>query len=83
VVNGILVTRSVDACAKVLCGVIGNTLKTSVQVDGNNYRLVEEETKSTLRVVSRHCLLTNAFWSQYFDKPAHAVHDALLDASTI
>ena len=83
VVNGILVTRSVDMCAKTLRGVIRNDLKTKVVVEPENYRLVEEETKSTLRVVSRHHLLTNAFWSQYFDTSEQSVAPELLDASTI
>lgn len=83
VVNGILVTRSVDTCARVLRGVLENNLKMRVVVEPENYRLVEEETQSTLRVVSRHRLLTNAFWSQYFEDKAKMVDAELLDASTI
>jgi transcriptional regulator with XRE-family HTH domain len=83
VVNGILVTRSVQSCAKVLRGVIENNLRTRVEPEENNYRLVEQETKSTLRVVSRHQLLTNAFWTQYFEDARRPIDDELLDASTI
>lgn len=83
VVNGILVTRSVGSCAKILHGVIENTLKLDLIVEDENFRLVEEETQSTLRVVSRHHLLTNAFWSQYFEDVTKAVDAELLEASTI
>lgn len=67
VLNGILVTRSVPDCARLLRGVLANSLEFDVEVDEGNYRLVEKLTRSTLRVVSRHRLLTFAFWSQYFD----------------
>lgn len=83
VVNGILVTRSVQSCARVLRGVIENTLRTKVVPEEDNYRLVEQETQSTLRVVSRHQLLTNAFWTQYFEDSGRTVDDELLDARTI
>jgi transcriptional regulator with XRE-family HTH domain len=83
VVNGILVTRSVQSCARVLRGVIENTLKTKVVTEPDNYRLVEQETQSTLRVVSRHQLLTNAFWTQYFENSGRTVDDELLEAKTI
>jgi transcriptional regulator with XRE-family HTH domain len=83
VVNGILVTRSVRSCATVLRGVLENSLETKVEVEEENYRLVEQETKSTLRVVSRHHLLTNAFWAQYFEDEGRTVDRELLDATTI
>jgi transcriptional regulator with XRE-family HTH domain len=72
VLNGILVTRSVDSCAALLRSVFANEIDAEVEVDEYNYRLVERSTRSTLRVVSRHQLLTNAFWTQYFEVEAGA-----------
>lgn len=83
VVNGIIVTRSVDSCAKVLRGVVGNSLEMTLLIEGHNYRLVERDTQSTLRVVSRHHLLTNAFWSQYFEDGGSPSEISSLDATTI
>jgi hypothetical protein len=42
------------------------SLQTELQVDPDNYRLLEKRTRSTLRVISRHQLLTHAFWTQFF-----------------
>jgi hypothetical protein len=83
VLNGILVTRSIGECATLLRGVLENNLKFDVEFDEQNYRLVERITRSTIRVVSRHRLLTFAFWSQYFDPdnfsiPAHELPVATL-----
>jgi hypothetical protein len=66
VLNGILVVRSSHMCAEVMQRLITNTIETEVVVDDSNYRLVERITGSTLRVISRHSLLTYAFWTQYF-----------------
>jgi transcriptional regulator with XRE-family HTH domain len=66
VLNGILVVRSSEMCAKVTHGLITNTIETDVLIDDDNYRLVERLTRSTLRVISKHKLLNNAFWTQYF-----------------
>jgi hypothetical protein len=63
--NGILVVRSVSQCAGVLNALIRNELKFKLKKDEFNYRLVEEGTKSTMRVISRHTLLRNAFEAQY------------------
>jgi hypothetical protein len=67
VLNGILVTRSIEDCGRLLRAVIENKIEMEVEVDNANYRLVEKKTRSTLRVVSRHRLLTFAFWGQYFE----------------
>ena len=72
ILNGILVTRSMQECARLLAQVVENTIQTDVLVDDSNYRLVERATRSTLRVVSRHRLLTFAFWSQYFEESSAA-----------
>lgn len=65
VLNGILVVRSVKQCATVLDGIIQNKLKLKLVRDEKNYKLVETVTKSTIRVISRHFLLRNAFEAQY------------------
>ena len=67
VLNGILVVRSAESCARVMNRIVRNTLETELIVDEANYRLVEKTTRSTLRVISRHKMLTNAFWTQFFD----------------
>jgi transcriptional regulator with XRE-family HTH domain len=66
VLNGILVVRSVEVCAQVMYELLTHSLQTELQVDADNYRLLEKRTRSTLRVISRHQLLTNAFWTQFF-----------------
>ena len=65
VLNGILVARSVDSCATVIHALIQNDLDLEMvfpMAEGDlNYRLVEKTTGSTIRVISRHQLLHNAF----------------------
>lgn len=65
VLNGILVARSVDACANLLARLIRNDLQLELHVDDDNYRLVERSTRSTIRVISRHQLIMNAFSAFY------------------
>ena len=65
VLNGILVTRTVEQCAKVLEAVIKNDLDLESQKDEDNYRVIERVTGSTIRVISRHELLRNAFEAHY------------------
>jgi hypothetical protein len=66
VLNGILVVRSAASCAAAVNRLILNTLETELVVDPDNYKLLEKVTRSTLRVISRNRLLTNAFWTQFF-----------------
>ncbi|PIQ23878.1 hypothetical protein COW36_13655 [bacterium (Candidatus Blackallbacteria) CG17_big_fil_post_rev_8_21_14_2_50_48_46] len=66
VLNGILVVRSAEACTRMLEQILTNTLETELKVEPENYRLIEKHTGSTLRVISKNRLLTNAFWTQYF-----------------
>ncbi len=66
VLNGILVVRSVESCTRMLEQLLTHTLETELRVEPENYRLVEKHTGSTLRVISKNRLLTNAFWTQYF-----------------
>lgn len=65
VLNGILVARSVEACAGLVESLIKNQLGFRLEIDENNYRLVETTTGSTARVISRHALITNAFGAFY------------------
>jgi hypothetical protein len=65
VLNGILVVRSVRQCAEMLSALIENRLDLKLVKDDQNYRLVEVGTNSTMRVISRHTLLRNAFEAQY------------------
>jgi transcriptional regulator with XRE-family HTH domain len=65
VLNGILVVRSVRQCAEVLSALIENKLDLKLAKDEHNYKLVEVGTNSTMRVISRHTLLRNAFEAQY------------------
>lgn len=65
VLNGMIVVRSVETCSKILKQLITNQLSLSLEVDEWNYRLVEESTRSTIRVISKHKLLRNAFVHYY------------------
>ena len=66
VLNGIIVVRSAESCIKMLYELLTNSIETELVHEDNNYRLVEKHTSSTLRVISKNKLLTNAFWTQYF-----------------
>jgi hypothetical protein len=66
VLNGILVVRSAESCIKMVYELLTNTIKTRLEAEDDNYKLVEKHTGSTLRVISKNKLLTNAFWTQYF-----------------
>jgi transcriptional regulator with XRE-family HTH domain len=63
--NGILVARSIDACAQLIPALVRNDLKSDLEIDDDNYRLVERSTRSTMRVISRHTLIGNAFTAFY------------------
>jgi hypothetical protein len=65
VLNGILVARSINSCAKLLKGVFENKLDLELEIDNDNYRLVERSTRSTIRVISRNVLLVNALNNLY------------------
>jgi transcriptional regulator with XRE-family HTH domain len=65
VLNGILVVRSVSSCANLLQDLVENKLDLELKIDENNYRLIERKTKSTIRVISRHKLISNAFLTFY------------------
>ena len=68
VLNGILVVRSVDSCARLVRALIRNEIESDLEIDDDNYRLVERGTRSTMRVISRHGLIGNAF-SAFYKRP--------------
>lgn len=65
VLNGILVVRSLEACADILARLVRNDLELDLKIDDQNYRLVERTTRSTIRVIARHTLIGNAFDAFY------------------
>lgn len=65
--NGVLVARSVEACARLLRTLIENKLEFELEVDDANYYLVEKLTGSIYRVVSRNRLLSDAL-TAHFEK---------------
>ncbi|MFT7005248.1 MAG: hypothetical protein ACJAWW_002621 [Sulfurimonas sp.] len=65
VLNGIIVVRSVQSCADVLYGLLENSLKLCLKEDESNYKLIEESTGSTIRVISKNILLNYSFEQFY------------------
>ncbi|SRR5712691_2107936 len=65
VAHGIIVVRTMGECAKMLRKVLLHDLTFSIKHEGGNFLLVEEETKSILRVVTDDSLLTHSFWSYF------------------
>jgi len=65
VLNGILVVRSIKSCARLVRNLLENKLDLELEVDEHNYRLIERNTHSTIRVISRHQLISNAFKTFY------------------
>ncbi len=65
VAHGIIVVRTKDECAKMLRKVLLHDLEFSIQHEGGNFRLVEKETQSILRVVTDDPLLSHSFWTYF------------------
>ncbi len=65
VLNGILVVRSIDSCARLVRALVRNELESEIVIDHDNYRLIEKSTRSTMRVISRHTLIANSFTTFY------------------
>jgi transcriptional regulator with XRE-family HTH domain len=65
VLNGILVARSVESCGVLLRKVFENNLDLKLVRGEESYKLIERSTQSTIRVISKHSLLANAFASYY------------------
>lgn len=65
VLNGMLVVRSVDRCARLVASLLRNDHELALLDDDHNYRLIEKSTQSVIRVISRHSLVVNAFSAFY------------------
>ncbi len=65
VLNGILVVRSINSCAQLVNALLENKLELELQVDEKNYKLIEKNTLSTIRVISTHKLISNSFKTFY------------------
>lgn len=68
IINGILVSRSLDSCASLLRGVLENSLELEYLVEDDNYRLIEKTTGSTVRVIARNRLVASAFERVYLEE---------------
>lgn len=73
VLNGMLVARSVDSCARLVAALLKNDQELELVDDDSSYRLVEKSTGSVIRVISRHSLLVNAFTAFYSERSADSV----------
>jgi hypothetical protein len=67
VANGVLVVRSVNDCAEILCRLLTNSLKFSLEQDQNQgcTMLKEEISQSPFRAVSNYEKMANSFWNFY------------------
>jgi hypothetical protein len=69
VANGVLVARTVQACAELIYRIITRTLEFDIEekeVDKVTYYLLREKiSKSIFRVMTGDAMLTNAFWNFY------------------
>jgi transcriptional regulator with XRE-family HTH domain len=64
--NGLIVTRSINECINIIHQILSNSLETELIQDYGGYRLVEKATNSTLRVVSKNALISNAYLNQFY-----------------
>lgn len=67
VAHGILVARTPEHCAKLLRGILLNSLDLQIRHEGGLYLLEEQSSGCILRVVSGDALLTHAFWTYFRD----------------
>jgi len=65
VANGVLVARDIATCARLLRGVITNSLRFDLEEEKAMWLLREQETKSVYRVVTKDRKLSNCFWNYY------------------
>lgn len=65
VARGVIVTRSVKSTAKVVRELLLNTLEYDIQPYKDNWVLVDEITRSIVRVVTKNSVLTTAFWNEF------------------
>jgi hypothetical protein len=73
VLNGVLVVRSPEQCARVLTNILTNALDFQFQDDEKNQCILlkEEISNSPFRVVTKHEKLSNSFWNFYLTKEHH------------
>ena len=64
VARGVIMTRIIDDTARVVSGIPRGTLSYEIEETEANWLLVDELTKSVVRVVTRDAVLTTAFWSE-------------------
>jgi hypothetical protein len=64
--RGVIVTRSVGTTAEVAKGIFLGTLRFEIIDDKLNWLLLDELTKSPIRVVTKDPILTTAFWSEHW-----------------
>jgi hypothetical protein len=64
VARGVIVTRSVETTAEVVNAIFLGTLKYEILDDKLNWLLLDQITKSPVRVVTKDPILTTAFWSE-------------------
>lgn len=77
ILNGMIVSRSVNSCATILRKLVTNQLELELQSDENNYRLIEKSTKSIIRVISRHALISSAF-STFYEQSTTASRNSII-----
>ncbi len=65
VARGVIVTRSVDDTAHVLKGLLVGNLDYEISEDESNAILLEQKTRSPMRVVTKDPTLTTSFWSEF------------------
>lgn len=65
VAHGIAVVRSPDQCATMLRKILLNDLQLSIVHESGNFKLIEHDTGSVLRVVTDDVQLTHAFWTYF------------------
>jgi len=64
VARGVIVTRTVSDTARVVKGILLGNLTFEIVEDEHNWLLVDQVTRSPVRVVTKDHLLTTAFWSE-------------------
>lgn len=67
VANGVLVVRDNDTCAKILKGILTNSLEFEIEHFDEGYTgLIETNSSCLYRIVTDNELLTNSFWNFFY-----------------
>jgi hypothetical protein len=67
IANGVLVVRTVPACAKLIRAIVTRTLRFYTREEDGATVLRERISDCVFRVVTRDSMLTNAFWNFYWE----------------